>query len=131
MSKSICTTIRNQLDEMLLDEQHGLDIKRHLGECVECRDFRDKQTKLRQIVGSLGTVNAPPDFDFRLRSRLARDNSKESFWFLARRVAAVATAVVMIVGSAFLVRQLQNRDKVAKTVVEKKPSSEAGSPVTV
>ena len=48
----------------------------HLRECAACREFHEQQTKLRQIVGSLGTVDAPADFDFRLRARLAADADK-------------------------------------------------------
>jgi hypothetical protein len=131
MNKSICTTIRQQLDEMILGEPHGLDISRHLSECTECRDFHHKQTKLRQIVGSLGTVNAPPDFDFRLRSRLARDNSSgsyhmtRSFSLFGPKTATVAASIVIIVGTVVVVRQFQNRTANPTVAETKAPQSTA------
>lgn len=125
MSKSICKTIRGQLDELKLEEQSGVEIGRHLAQCGECRDFHQKQTRLREIVGSLGTVNAPPDFDFRLRSRLATGNSHGSFhltptfWLRGQRLAAVSTALILMVGALVLVRQFQNRNVVSPAVAVK------------
>jgi hypothetical protein len=134
MSKTNCSTIRRQLDEMKLDQPHGLEVSRHLNECSECREFDKKQTKLRQIVGSLATVTAPPDFDFRLRSRLARDNSNGSYlqhsvWLFGRRAAAVTAAVLMIVVAIFLVRALQNRNTTIQTAVDNKTPSSARATV--
>lgn len=125
MSKSICTTIRRELDEMTLSEDCGGEVARHLSNCAECRDFHQKQTRLRQIVGSLGTVSAPPDFDFRLRSRLANENSNSSFHLTGRfvtfgqRSVAAATALALLVAAVVLARYLANRNSVVPTVVEK------------
>jgi hypothetical protein len=125
MNKSICTTIRLQLDEMMLGEDCAHDVSQHLSECGECHDFHQKQTRLRQIVGSLGTVNAPPDFDFRLRSRLANENTNSSFhlshsiWSLGQRSVAVATALVLVVGAVVLFRQWSNRNDQTRNIAEK------------
>ncbi|HEV8369724.1 MAG TPA: hypothetical protein VGQ39_17340 [Pyrinomonadaceae bacterium] len=125
MSKSICTTIRRELEEMTLSEDCDGEVARHLSDCAECRDFHQKQTRLRQIVGSLGTVSAPPDFDLRLRSRLANENSNSSFHLTSRfltfgqRSVAAATALALLVAAIVLVRHLANRSSVAPSVVEK------------
>ncbi len=71
MRKNNCKLIRRELDELMLGEAWSSDATEHLRECASCREFHEQQTKLRQIVGSLGTVEAPADFDFRLRARLA------------------------------------------------------------
>ena len=129
MSKTICSTIRRQLDELTLSEPQSESISEHLSECSACRDFHEKQTKLREIVGSLGTVSAPPDFDFRLRSKLASGKSNgnyqltSSFWLFGRRTAAVAAAVVMVVGASLLVRELQNRNTAIQTAQDNKQPS--------
>jgi hypothetical protein len=138
MSKTICSTIRRQVDEMTFEDPQNPVISRHLSECHSCRDFYEKQTKLRQIVGSLGTVSAPPDFDFRLRAKLASGKSNGSYqrtrtlWALGQRAGAVAVAVGMVVGTVILVRQLQNRITPTEAVVEdNKPPSRtvpAGAP---
>src|ERR1043165_3190817 len=111
MRKNNCEVIRQELDELTLGETISVAAAEHLRECAECREFNEKQTRLRQIVGSLGTVSAPPDFDFRLRARLANDANGASFhfWPLARRgLAFVAVLLVFVVG-AIVVRNVFNR----------------------
>src|SRR5689334_22679145 len=108
MRKNNCEVIRQELDELVLGETISAAAAEHLRECAECREFNEKQTRLRQIVGSLGTVSAPPDFDFRLRARLANDANGAAFhfWPLARRgLAFVAVLLVFAVG-AILVRNV-------------------------
>src|SRR5690349_1413500 len=111
MSKNNCEVIRQELDELMLGETISATAVEHLRECAACREFNEKQTRLRQIVGSLGTVSAPADFDFRLRARLANDANGASFhfWPLARRgLAFVAVLLVFVVG-AMLVRNVLYR----------------------
>ena len=56
MRKNNCGVVRQELEELMLDEACSTSAAAHLRECVECREFHQQQTKLRQIVGSLGTV---------------------------------------------------------------------------
>src|SRR6185503_20690375 len=111
MSKLDCATIRRELDEIMLGEESGAAVSEHLAECNDCRDFNEKQMKLRQIVGSLGTVSAPADFDFRLRSRLARENGAASsyfsfgIWSLGQKSAAIGFALLLMIGAVVGVRQ--------------------------
>jgi hypothetical protein len=87
--------------------------------CADCREFHRQQTKLRQIVGSLGTVNAPADFDFRLRARLAADADKPGFgfWTMAvRGLATVAVLVVFGVGAIVVRQRMQEQDPGPATV---------------
>ena len=129
MSKTTCSTIRRQLDELMLGDPQSPDVSQHLRECNACGDFHEKQTKLRQIVGSLGTVSAPSDFDFRLRSKLASGKSNRSYqlarslWLFGKRTAVVAAAVLIIVGAVFLMRGLQNQNTVIQTAEDNKPPS--------
>ena len=125
MRKNICEEIRQELDELTLDETCSTAALQHLRECGACREFQEKQTKLRQIVGSLGTVSAPADFDFRLRARLASESSSAASHFnfmesaFVRRGLAAAALLVVFATGAFLVRNVFNRpagidDNVAK-----------------
>ena len=129
MSKTTCSTIRRQLDELMLGDPQSPDVSQHLRECNACRDFHEKQTKLRQIVGSLGTVSAPSDFDFRLRAKLASGKSNGSyqlmrtFWLFGKRSAVVAAAVLIIVGGVFLVRELPKQNSLTQTAEDNKPPS--------
>lgn len=108
MKKNDCEIVRRELDELMLGESSSAVALEHLHDCSECREFNEKQTKLRQMVGSLGTVAAPPDFDFRLRARLANESNTAS-WMFARRGLAVATLVLLVATSVVVVRNIVNQ----------------------
>jgi anti-sigma factor RsiW len=119
MRKNICEAIRVELDELMPGEACSSAASAHLHECAACREFHDKQTKLRQIVGSLGTVSAPADFDFRLRARLANESSSAvSTWqfVFPRRGFAVAAVLLVFATGAFLVRNVWNQPPVEQKV---------------
>jgi len=110
MRKNNCKVVRQELDELMLGERGSASVIEHLRECAACREFHQQQTKLRQIVGNLGTVSAPADFDFRLRARLAGDSSSAGLaWPFARRGFALATALLVFATGAILVRNVWNR----------------------
>jgi hypothetical protein len=133
MTKMNCEVIRRELDELMLNDACSDSAVAHLKECSACREFHEQQTKLRQIVGSLGTVAAPADFDFRLRARLATDSSsaafhlKTTYWPFARRGFAVATLLLVFAAGVVVVRNIMNRpatgDVAAGIEVQPKPSA--------
>jgi len=130
MNKNNCEVIRQELDELMLGETISPAAVDHLRECAECREFNKKQTRLRQIVGNLGTVSAPPDFDFRLRARLANDANSASFhfWPVVRRgLAFVAVLLVFVVG-AMLVRNVFNRPKENQLATDQHNTAPAPAP---
>lgn len=133
MSKAKCKAIRAEIEEVMLGDDVGADALAHLSECHECREFHEKQTKLRQIVGSLGTVAAPPDFDFRLRSRLARENSapglqlNRSAWSLGQRGLAATMALALLFGAVMAVRYFSNREPQVQTASQQ-PEKPAPAP---
>lgn len=92
-----CEPVRRELEELMLGDDFSATTAGHLQMCSDCRDFQRQQTKLRQIVGSLGTVSAPADFDFRLRARLAADSEAPGFRFWTFTVKGLATAAVLVV----------------------------------
>jgi len=128
MTKNNCELIRRELDELMLDETLSTAALEHLRECSACREFHEKQTKLRQIVGSLGTVAAPADFDFRLRARLANESgsgtSPFSFiaWPVLRRGFAVVAVLVVFATGAYLVRDAFNRPAAVTEVAKQTPA---------
>jgi hypothetical protein len=110
MRENICSVVRQELDELKLSETGSASAIEHLRECAACREFHQQQTKLRQIVGSLGTVSAPADFDFRLRARLANDSSSAGLtWLFMRRGFALATVLLVFATGAVLMRNVLNR----------------------
>lgn len=92
-----CEVIRRELEELTLNEEFSAGTVAHMRGCADCREFQRQQTKLRQIVGSLGTVNAPADFDFRLRARLAADSESSGVHYWSYAVRGLATVAVLVV----------------------------------
>jgi len=131
MRKNNCEVIRRELDELMLGETSSGAVVEHLRECAACREFNEKQTKLRQMVGSLGTVSAPADFDFRLRARLANDVGRAAFhfWPLARRGLAFAVLLLVFVMGAILIRNVFNRPAENKQVADQHNTTPAPQPV--
>lgn len=117
MRETKCETVRHELEELMLGDECSMYATQHLRECDDCREFHQKQTKLRQIVGSLGTVEAPADFDFRLRARLANESSSAGFhlrsmhWSFAGKGFAAATLVLLFVGGVVYVRTTMHQSE--------------------
>ena len=115
MKETKCEAVRRELEELMLGDECSNGATQHLRGCGECRQFQQQQTKLRQIVGSLGTVEAPPDFDFRLRARLANESSSAGFhlrslqWSFASKGLATAAMVLLFIGGVVYVRTLVNQ----------------------
>ena len=131
MRKNNCEVIRLELDELMLDQACSPAAVEHLRECAACREFHQKQTKLRQIVGGLGTVAAPPDFDFRLRARLANEASSATFHLksFAQRGLAVAAVLIAVATGIVLVRNMMNRP--TQVAVEQPPKVQQPAPIPV
>lgn len=121
MREKRCEPVRRELEELMLNDNFSGATTEHLRTCFECREFQRQQTKLRQIVGSLGTVNAPADFDFRLRARLAADAEAPSFRFWSFTLKGLATAVVLVVFGVGAVMVWQRMDDPAPAVAVTQP----------
>jgi hypothetical protein len=112
MSKTDCREIRRALDEIRLGARSSVATMQHLQTCVDCQNFHEKQTKLRQIVGSLGMVEAPADFDLQLRRRLANERSASAYrfplglWPVGMRAVTVGAAVILMFAAFLLVRHV-------------------------
>src|SRR6185369_16112836 len=121
MRENNCEIVRRELDELMIGEACSTAATEHLRDCASCREFHEQQTKLRQIVGSLGTVEAPADFDFRLRARLAQGNGSSVYWPFARRgLAAAAMAIVFLVG-VVIVRNVMKQPAIVDNNVAQQP----------
>jgi hypothetical protein len=122
MRKNNCELIRQELDELMLDEVCSSAVTHHLRECAGCREFQEQQTKLRRMVGGLGIVSAPPDFDFRLRARLANDvpsTFMSVYWPLARRGMVVAVVILAVATGGVLVRNAFDQPAPVENLAEK------------
>jgi len=139
-----CKTFRAQCEELNLDQKLGDEALQHLSRCDQCRRFHDEERALRSLMAGLGTVDAPADFDFRLRARMAREREQPiarlhlaSLWDGVRPAAAAAFVIAIVVGGILLkgheprsgtIAQGPEAPKVANGNL--KAASEANDPAT-
>ncbi|MEP6819985.1 MAG: hypothetical protein ABJA18_10665 [bacterium] len=109
-----CRNIQREIEEAGSADLLSASAISHLEACVACETLSRRQTRLQAIISSLGTVEAPGDFDFRLRARLAGEGRgrRRSLPFanlsFGLRFAAVA-AMLLLIGSAFLLVSFRGR----------------------
>lgn len=134
MKDTICNQVRLEIDEAEMTAPLSAAAKEHLKSCGECKDSYVKEMKLRQIVGSLEPVNAPPDFDFRLRARLANERSLSNH-FLASplrlfrsRSLAVAAMLLIFAATVVMIRQTNRKGQLPDTTTAS--TRDEGSPIT-
>jgi hypothetical protein len=112
MRKMNCRSVRREIEEVPLGNLLSASASDHLRDCPQCTLFREDRLKLREMLASLGAVEAPGDFDFRLRARLANEKRggqpfvMRNLSFGFRSVAVVAT--LLLIGSALLVVSLRS-----------------------
>lgn len=68
-----CQKFRGEIEESARGASLGAEAAAHVAVCAGCRAFREERENLRGLVASLARVEAPSDFEFRLRARIARD----------------------------------------------------------
>ncbi len=109
-----CRNIRREIEETAPGDLLSASVNNHMLSCVACETFSREQAKLQELVSSLGTVEAPGDFDFRLRARLANEKRGPAQSFMlgdfsfGLRAAALA-AVLILIGSAFVFVSFKTR----------------------
>lgn len=98
-----CQTCRIEIEELMTGEGLSKEARTHLERCSPCQAFYDERMSLRKLVGSLEPVAAPPDFEFRLRARLAAAGSAGSHRFSLRSFIASGPALSLAASFALLV----------------------------
>jgi hypothetical protein len=114
MRNANCQNIRREIEEAGSAELLGLAAIAHIQDCPACEALSQQHTKLQQIISGLGTVEAPGDFDFRLRARLAGEKggasaSRFSGFSLGLRPVAVAAMLLLLIGAVFVFLNLRNQ----------------------
>src|SRR5712691_2849784 len=106
-----CRNVCREIEEADLGQQLGGLAFEHTRSCAQCLSFYEDRFKLRQLAASLGTVEAPADFDVRLRARLAKEKPGEfaiaGFSFGLPSVALATLALLLGLGAGFLLRVLR------------------------
>ena len=104
-----CRIVRREIEEIDKGQRFSASVTEHLAGCGKCQRFNDERRKLRQMVAGLETVAAPPDFDLRVRSRLANERAGAGAGFLFSGftfgIPSVAfAALALVVGGVFALR---------------------------
>lgn len=128
MKSMNCRNVRSEIEEAAAGNLLSPTVNEHLMSCVACETLLREQTSLRALVASLGTVEAPGDFDFRLRARLAGEKrglaqpfALGSFSFGFR--SAIVATLLLLVGSALMFVSFKTRsgDSLSPGVATNKP----------
>lgn len=128
-----CKSVNKEIDELESGQLPGANAQAHLQACGSCRSFYDDRQKLRQMIAGLETVEAPGDFDFRLRARLANQRVERasvfsSFGFGLPSIALVVLAILVGVGIYLRATDVGSQQplaevpKTAPSAVQSKPA---------
>ncbi|MFL6258003.1 MAG: hypothetical protein ACJ74T_23585 [Pyrinomonadaceae bacterium] len=66
-----CKAYRREIDEAADGGKLSGELSAHTSSCRACGDELRERERLRALVGGMGKVEAPSDFEFRLRARMA------------------------------------------------------------
>lgn len=104
---SDCKVYRREIDEAADGRSVSTGARSHSSSCRACGDELRERESLRALVGGLGKVGAPADFEFRLRARMsaAKGEGGHGRFSGARWLygfAPVAVAACFVVVSATL-----------------------------
>lgn len=109
MKRMNCRRARREIEETVPGALLSLGVTDHLTNCVACDMFCAEQSKLQELVSNLGTIEAPGDFEFRLRARLANENrtalqpfAMPNLSFGMRSTAIAAVLLLMGAGIIFV-----------------------------
>src|SRR5436190_20734058 len=100
MTSNDCRNTRREIDELELGQRPSVPASTHMNVCVDCRKFQAERSSLRELLGSLEPVVAPPDFDMRLRARIAAeeyDQRRQPFFARLISTPALAAAALFVI----------------------------------
>lgn len=87
----------------------SLEASKHAGACSSCGKFGREHDSLRRLVAGLGKVEAPADFEFRLRARMKSGKGGGKYNFLRPRLAPglawAAAACILVVSASLYILQ--------------------------
>ncbi|HZH30846.1 MAG TPA: hypothetical protein VEY11_08795 [Pyrinomonadaceae bacterium] len=134
-----CQKCKIEIEERGLGLETLSDAARgHLSACAECRVFGEERFALRRLVGELGRVSAPADFDFRMRARMAAERSER-----APRVAArfnfspaalswpLAACVTLLISASLYFQTGRPDDATLPTLTTEQTRAATPSPQTI
>lgn len=121
-----CRIVSREIDELDRGQQPSRAVREHTQACASCQDFYNDRLTLRQMVAGLGPVEAPADFDFKLRARLASGTgngaSRFSPGIFGFGFPSVALAsIALLVGAGFFMRAFMDPTDSPPVVLSESP----------
>ena len=130
-----CRNVRQEIEEAAPGKWLSSNVNNHVLNCVACETLLREQTKLRELVSSLGTVEAPSDFDYRLRARLTEEKRRAAqpftlgnFSFGMAPVAVVSILLLIVFALTFVSLKTRFNSTGSEPVANNAPKTGA-SPV--
>ena len=132
MNRIDCSHVRREIEEAANDEILAAPARDHLRSCAACSNFGKEQQQLKEMVASLGGVEAPADFNFRLQARLAasRSSRRGSFSGNGFGMRSVAFAsLVLLLGFVVVLMNMRSPGKESVPVAQA-PAADTGAKPT-
>lgn len=116
-----CKQTREAIDDAARHNLYGGAVASHLNDCPDCHRYSDETASLLGLLGAQPRIEAPPDFEFRLRARLLRAQAApgvDTSGFLRKilpgtfswgQAVAAAAALTMVVTVSTLYINRDNR----------------------
>jgi hypothetical protein len=101
---SDCKAYREEIEELAGVGRLSAGARAHVNACAPCRGLEEERASLRRLVRGLERVEAPADFEFRLRARIRATRGGQGRWPLrpAYGFAALAASALFLFVSASL-----------------------------
>ncbi|HEX8119233.1 MAG TPA: hypothetical protein VF521_18285, partial [Pyrinomonadaceae bacterium] len=103
---SECKAYRREIEEAAEGGLSSASLRAHVSTCRACAEAQRERASVRALVGGLGRVEAPADFEFRLRARMAAAKAERDRGGFGGRwlygFAPVAVAACFVIVSATL-----------------------------
>jgi anti-sigma factor RsiW len=94
-----CTKMESRIlayvDGRLKDSERA-EMEKHLAVCAACRVRVNEFRSVNELLGELPMVEPSPEFDVRIRARVAAEPVKQSWWAWLRLSPRVAFAASML-----------------------------------
>jgi hypothetical protein len=109
-----CKQIKEEIDASPRHNPYSGAVRSHLNGCDDCRRYSDETAALIRLLGAQPRVEAPSDFEFRLRARMLRAQAAPAIappgfsWkilpgtFSWGQTVAAAAALTLVVTVSFL-----------------------------
>ena len=143
-----CKQIREEIDAASRHNMRSGAVKSHMDACPDCRRYSDETASLTRLLWAQPRVEAPPDFEFRLRARMLRAQAAPAIaprgflWKIlpgtfswGQTVAAGAALALVVTVSVFYVDRGSGTPEpeslvVAGSSLDPKPNGEGPAPET-